>query len=130
MDVGPCTEGEHYLSQPIDDSVLQNILDMTRNMSPSERLALFSGFVRYTFEVMQIIMETVVTGKMEGERRWDQEANDQLCREEQEEADILRVVKQFEEEQRAAEYQAWEDRAMQEEMDPGFTSRSKLAAGL
>ena len=53
-------------------------------------------------------------------------SNDHLSGEEQEEADILRVVQQFEEEQRAAEYQAWEDRAMQEETARGSCKTPRL----
>ena len=60
------------------------------------------------------------------DRRWHQEAEDQEAREAQEEHDLQMLVQQREEGQKAADYRAWEERVMQEEMSSRRSKRPRL----
>ena len=63
MDSGPGTDSQ-FLAFAVDTSVLQNVIATTEPLQPLERLAFYTGFVRWLFEVMQLIMEAVVTRQL------------------------------------------------------------------
>ena len=59
-------------------------------------------------------------------RRWCHEADEQAAKDEMEEKELLEVVERHKEELKAARYQEWERRVMQEALEAGCTKRPRL----
>ena len=52
------------MATPINVSVFENVFATTGRMSGVDRLAFFTGLIRWIFELVQMMMETVVTGSV------------------------------------------------------------------
>ena len=73
LDEGPGTDDSRFLEYPLDESVFYNIQATSDTLTPQERLAWFSGFVRWLFELLQMVLQTMVTGQVPSEVHIDED---------------------------------------------------------